>query len=668
MKWRPVAALTLLAALTAGSASAVTPGLVETTGGPVQGTIDLPTGVWQFNGVRYAAPPVGALRFARPQPPPQHADTLLANSFPPACPQFVSLIQSACGNGAPVGAPAGQEDCLALNLSTPVSSWPPAPALPVMIFIHGGSFVTGCAAEPVSKSTLLAQSGNAVVVSIQYRLGLLGFMATEELAGEDPDGSAGNWAILDMIAAIRWVKENAAAFGGDPENITVFGESAGAVGVCSLLASPLADGLFQHAIMESGNCQTATPLRTTAGSPIDGSTGVQKGAAVAETLGCATPGPDRLECLRDVTPGQILGVQATLGGIISGGGFSPTLDGHVLTERPLVLLQQDGARGRDVIVGSNDNEMSIFTLDAALMNAIIADYDQSVRDALGDGFADVLLPLYPGATGPINVLIYRLLLGELYFNCPALDVAEAISAAGDDAYLYHFTQKPFSPLLFINLLGSFHALELFYVYGRLDLLSAFFIFPDANDSLLSAQMMTAWTSFAATGAPTALPPWPAFDPGDPLHFVFNAAVMNKVQNNFRDGRCVSLLDAILSVDPDRDLVGSSEDNCPDFVNSDQADGDGDGIGDACETDLDDDGVENNADQCPATPPGTLVDEAGCGALQVLERECETPSWASHGRYVSCVAKVSDDAWRKGLLTKKERDAIVRQAARSGKFK
>jgi hypothetical protein len=127
-------------------------------------------------------------------------------------------------------------------------------------------------------------NGNVLVVTIQYLLGLLGFLATEELSQEDTDGSAGNWGMLDMLEAIKWVKRNAAAFGGDPENITVFGESAGGIGVCALLASPLSEGLFQHAIIESGNCQTATPLRTTPGSPIDGSTGVQKGAAVAQPL------------------------------------------------------------------------------------------------------------------------------------------------------------------------------------------------------------------------------------------------------------------------------------------------------------------------------------------------------------------------------------------------
>src|SRR3990172_7311374 len=130
MTCRTISILALLALLAAGSASAQTPGMVETTEGPVQGTFDVPTGVWQFKGIPYAAPPVGALRFARPHPPAPHVDTLLANSFPPACPQIVSLIQTACGNGAGVGQPAGQEDCLALNVSTPVTSWPPAPALP----------------------------------------------------------------------------------------------------------------------------------------------------------------------------------------------------------------------------------------------------------------------------------------------------------------------------------------------------------------------------------------------------------------------------------------------------------------------------------------------------------------------------------------------------------
>jgi para-nitrobenzyl esterase len=664
MPLRTVLLLALLAALPAGTASAQ--GLVQTTEGPVQGTADEATGVWQFKGIPYAAPPVGDLRFARPQAPDPHASTLLADTYPHACPQFVSQIQAACGEGVGIGLPAGNEDCLYLNVFSPVASWPPAPTLPVMIFIHGGSFVTGCTAEGVTNGPRLSRNGNAIVVTIQYRLGLLGFLGSDELSAEDPDGSSGNWALFDMIEAIRWVKNNAAAFGGDPGNITVFGESAGAVGVCALLASPLTDGLFQRAIMESGNCQTATPLRTTPGSPIDGTTGVQQGASVAEHLGCTTPGAARLECLRGASRDAILAEQATLGSIIEGAGFSPAIDGHVLEERPLIVLQQKGAQGRDVIVGSNGDEMSIFTLDQALIDAVVADYDQAVRDALGDDFADVLLPLYPGATGPLNLLIYRQLLGELFFNCPTVDVARAVSGMGDDAFLYHFTQRPFTAVPFIQLLGSFHALELFYVFGNLELLGNFLIFPDASDMLLSAQMQTAWSTFAATGAPDTSPAWPGFDPLDPRHFVWNATVLDKVQGNFLNGRCESLTAAVLSVDQDRDLVVDAEDNCPDIPNSTQFDVDGNGAGDACETDQDGDGVGNALDRCPGTAPAVAVDAEGCSAVQLLA-VCEQGR-RSHGRYVNCVANVSREAYRAGLITKKERDAFVKDAARSDKFK
>ena len=668
MTWRLMSVLALLAALAAGSAFAQTPGLVQTTEGPVEGTLDASMGVWQFRGIPYAAPPVGALRYARPHPPAQHADPLIADSFPPACPQTVSLIQTACGNGAGVGQPAGQEDCLALNVSTPISSWPPSPALPVMIFIHGGSFVTGCTAEPLSNSLRLSQNGNVVVVTIQYRLGLLGFLATEELSKEDPHGSAGNWGILDMIEAIKWVKSNAAAFGGDPENITVFGESAGGVAVCALLASPLTEGLFQHAIIESGNCQAATPLRTTPGSPIDGSTGVQKGAAAAESLGCTTPGMDRLACLRGVTQGAILDLQSTLGSIIEGSGFSPAIDGYVLKERPLLVLDEVGARGRDVIIGSNEDEMSLFTMDIDLVAAVQSNYPQAVRDALGDPLADVLLPLYPGVGGPLDLFVYRQMLGDLFFNCPALDAAGALSSTGDNAYLYHFSQRPFTTSPGVGFLGTFHALELFYVFENLDLLSNFLIFPDANDMLLSAQMQTAWSSFAATGMPATSPAWPTFNPVDQQYFVFDSTAMNQVQDFFRFGRCAPLNQAILSIDQDRDLVDNDEDNCPSLANSDQFDVDGDGAGDGCDPDVDGDGIGNDKDRCPATPLHAAVNKGGCSALQLLQVVCEDRNWPNHGLYVLCVTAVSQGSYRAGLLSKQERNHLIIEAARSDKFK
>jgi para-nitrobenzyl esterase len=714
MTWRAISVLFLLTVLAAGPASAQTPGVVETTEGPVEGTFDAPTGVWQFKGIPYAAPPIGALRFARPHPPAPHADTLLANSFPPACPQIVSEIQPACGNGVGVGQPAGEEDCLALNVFTPISSWPPAPTLPVMIFIHGGSFVTGCSAEPISNGLNLSENGNVVVVTIQYRLGPFGFLATEELASEDPNGSAGNWGMLDMVEAIRWVKRNAAAFGGDPENITVFGESAGGISVCALLASPLTEGLFQHAIMESGNCQTGTPLRTTPGSAVDGSTAVQRGAAAAESLGCTTPGTDRLNCLRGATRDAILNLESSFGDIFEGGGFSPTIDGYFLKERPLLVLNQVGAQGRDVIVGSNEDEMSLFTTDVDLINAIFADYPQAVRDTLGDQLANLLLPLYPGTGTFFDLFIYRAMLGDLFFNCPALDAAGALSSTGDNVHLYHFSQRPFSSQLFIQLLGTFHSLELFYVFGNLDLLYDIYIVPDAGDSMLSAQMQAAWSSLAATGTPATSPAWPAFNPVDQQYFVFNSTVTDPVQNNFREGRCAPLLQALLSIDQDRDLVDNDVDNCPYAANSDQfdvdADGvgdvcdncptvansdqvdtdddgvgdacdncptvgnpdqvdtDGDGTGDACDPDIDGDGVVNDADRCAATPLGAAVDSAGCSALQLLDVTCEQGNWPNHGRYVRCVVRVSKRAYRAGLLSQEERIRIIIEAARSDKFR
>jgi para-nitrobenzyl esterase len=569
-------------------------GLVDTTEGSVQGVQDPVTQVWEFRGLPYAAPPTGELRFARPQSSELRGGTLLADTFAPACPQIVSALQTECGGGAPAGSFGGDEDCLALNVFTPVDSWPPLPDRPVMFFIHGGAFTAGCAG---SSDVALPDSGDVVLVTIQYRLGALGFAGTEEMAAEDPEGSAGNWGILDMVRALEWVQQNIAAFGGDPDNVTIFGESAGGVAICALLASPLTEGLFERGIIESGNCQIGRPLSTTPGSPIDGTTEVQVGAELAEVLGCTTPGPDRLDCLRAASPEEILTAGEQLD------TNSATLDGHVLEERPLIVFQQQGARGHEVMVGSNRDEYTVFVnLDGDRVAAITADYEQAVRDELGDALAEAFLPLYPApADSSQNVATYNLLMGELSFNCPTLDVAEALAPNGSDTYVYHFTQQPFNPVPFLVDLGSFHALELFYVFGRLENLSSLFFFPAAADYTLSDQMQNAWTSFATTGVPATRPAWPAYDPNAPEHYEFNAALMNPVLSVYRGGRCELLREAILSLDSDRDFVGNEDDNCPQLANSAQLDADGDGVGDLC-------------DNCPVTPNPDQADSGGVGSL------------------------------------------------------
>lgn len=620
--------LLLLSCLVAAPAAAQD-GLVETTEGPLQGVRDAASGVWEFRGVHFAAAPTGERRFARPAAASAHVDVWLADTNPPACPQPAGGLGASCG--PPAGLHVGSEDCLALNVATPVQVWPPEPTRPVMLFIHGGAFTTGCISSDLTDGSELAARGDVVVVNTQYRLGLLGFLATEGLAAEDPEGSAGNWAIHDQIAALRWVRENAAAFGGDPANVTVFGESAGGVAVCVLLASPLSDGLFERGIIESGNCQTATPLRTTPGSPIDGQTAVDRGHGIAEAVGCPLDADGANQCLRETPVAALMQVQATLGGALSN-GFNATIDGVVLEERPLIAFEAGAADGRPVIIGSNRDEMSVFVnFDAAAVAAINADYEAAVRAALGDVLADLLLPSYPAPADPAdNLAAYNTLLGELTFNCPTLDAARSLERGGSTSYLYHFIQRPQTAFDIVRNLGSFHSLELWYVFGHTSQLNNVFIQPALRDVGLSNRIMRAWLGFAASGVPATNPAWPEFSDDAVRHYAFFQLFVppffSPVFSGYRNGHCTAIDAAIAQIDPDRDFVGDAVDNCPGLPNSSQLDEDFDGVGDAC-------------DNCPWAANPDQADTGGLASFPDGDRAGNAPD--GRGNACQC-GDVTDD--------------------------
>lgn len=618
-------------------------GRVETRAGPVQGVLGTDGETWEFRGIPYAVPPLAELRFARPRPAPAHSETFAADTFPEACSQPASTLPDACHGSAAAGTPVGSEDCLALN----VFARDPAGASgrPVMVWIHGGAFENGCARR---SELAMTQAADVVLVAIQYRLGLLGFMGTAGMVGEDPDGSAGNLGMLDMILALEWVRDNAAVFGGDPDNVTIFGESAGAVAVCGLLVSPLADGLFDRAIMESGNCQVARPLRTTPGSAVEGTTEVEVSIEIADALGCAKPDGDTLQCLRELPASAFSELQPDLGSL-GLGGIQYTIDGYVLPERPLVLFREEGARGRPIIIGSNRDEQTAFSnFDAALVAAVNADYEQAVRDVFGEA-ADALLGLYPApANSSGNLDQYNLLLGEARFNCPTLDVVEAFAERGDDAYLYHFTQTVFSPIPQLAALGSFHALELSYVFGRVLELSGFFQ-PTAEDVVLSGQMIEAWTRFATTGAPPVDLAWPAYDPAAPRHVEWSTTVSDPIQSVFRGDRCAALNALIESLDGDRDFVGNDDDNCPELANSDQFDSDLDGVGDRC-------------DACPASVLGPTLRLGDCDTG--VANAVSVDGCAVADRFAAC-SRLADRSWRGRVAERACAHEAAAELARDG---
>ena len=266
------------------AAGAAEPGLVPTSSGWVRGsTTD--TGTWSFRGIPYAAAPVGDLRFRPPAPAACAPTEIAATDFGAMCPQFEGEEE-----GIATGRIVGDEDCLTLNVWTPPDYGERTSALPVLFFIHGGGNTAGSSSKRVGGQAMydgerLAASNEAVVVTINYRLGPLGYLTLPSLAAESEHASAGNYGLLDQIAALAWVRDNIGAFGGDPARVLVFGESGGAVDTCMMVATPLAAGLFSAALMESGACAAQS-----------GAERQSQGAELAAAAGC--DGADEVACLR----------------------------------------------------------------------------------------------------------------------------------------------------------------------------------------------------------------------------------------------------------------------------------------------------------------------------------------------------------------------------------
>src|SRR4051812_20433483 len=289
--------------------------IVETTAGRVAGTIEDSLAV--FKGIPYAAPPVGPLRFRPPQPIEPWTPEQGATEYGPWAPQEPSALTALFGTGTVTQS----EDCLTLNVWTPAVD---DARRPVMVWIHGGAFVTGAGSFALYEGHRLAARGDVVVVTVNYRLGVLGFAAHPALR-DDESGAAGNWGLLDQIAALRWVQENIANFGGDPANVTIFGESAGSMSVSTLLGTPMAAGLFRRAITQSGGA---------VGAPMEAA--VLTTEMVTQELGL-----DSVAVLRAAPVDRILAAQAAVAksvAIANGPPFVPAIDGAVLPEPPLAAV------------------------------------------------------------------------------------------------------------------------------------------------------------------------------------------------------------------------------------------------------------------------------------------------------------------------------------------
>jgi para-nitrobenzyl esterase len=452
-----------------GAGQTPAPGRVVLDTGAVAGAAD--GDVWVYRGIPYAAPPVGELRFRPPAAAACWDGVRDATAFGPVCPQL-----DASGNAI------GEEDCLTVN----VWAKDGAAGAPVLVFIHGGGNVEGEGSSPVYDGTALADGG-AVVVTLNYRLGALGTLAHAALSAEQ-GGASGNWGNLDQIAALAWVQQNIAAFGGDPARVLLFGESAGGRHVCTLLASPLAKGLFAAALMESGSCEALKPLATVESF----------GASWAQAAGCGAAA-DVPACLRGLDLATVMATLPESASVIEGNDYQSNVDGHVLLELPIDAFATDHGSHVPFVLGTNADE----TAKAAPAITSEAQYQALVESQFPPAAASAILAEYPASAYATPRRAYIALSSDVRFICPARRFARAAAAAGLPTWRYVFARAP-------TLLGAPHGLELLYVFGSFATEPSYT--PTASDLALSAAMQGGWTAMAASGDPGVVGgvDWPAY--------------------------------------------------------------------------------------------------------------------------------------------------------------
>jgi len=470
--------------------------LVETKYGKLRGHVR--DGHLAFLGVPYARPPIGALRFSAPADPEPWSQVRDALEFGAAAPQDPLAAPGFRAEGPE------SEDCLYLNVYTPALD---RGARPVLFWIHGGGFSHGSGSQPSYDGGPLALRGDVVVVSIHYRLGALGYLYLGGHGG-DAWGASANAGQLDQIAALRWVRENVAAFGGDPDRVTIFGESAGAVAVSTLLAMPQAQGLFSKAIAQSG---TANRLGDTHyASAIT--------RAYLERLGIADASPERL---RAASVESLLRAQGPRGPL------SPVIDGDSLPERPLARVRRGAVREIPLLVGTNRDEQKLY-VSVPRQRIDDSELERQVRALLPARVADQaahVVSVYrksrserglPSSTHDILDAVQT----ASRFRIPATRLCEAQAAHQPQTYLYQFDWE--SPAR-RGELGACHGLEVPFVWGTVGQNGNprfTGVGPEADQ--LAANMMDAWIAFAKTGDPShsGIGAWPAYSAAERATMIF----------------------------------------------------------------------------------------------------------------------------------------------------
>ncbi|WP_158230481.1 carboxylesterase/lipase family protein [Pseudofrankia asymbiotica] len=436
-----------------------------------------------FQGIPYAAPPVGPLRWKSPAPVAAWTGTRQATRPGSSCPQASGELGSV---------PSNNEDCLYLNVTTPKTI---TGKLPVMVFIHGGGFTSGSGSmyDPAP----LVDRGKVIVVTLNYRLGVFGFLGLPQLSAEGGAHKSGLYGIEDQQAALRWVRANATAFGGDARNVTVFGESAGAGSACVQFVSPTAKGLFDKAMAQSGCNLAATSL----------SQGEARGTALTQAVGCTTG--DVVACLRGKSVDELMARQAA--GLAS--GFAPLYGGAALPDTVANLLARGSFARVPLLQGSNHDEGRIFVGTGALGTITAANYKQVIQ-LLWPWAADAVVAQYPLTAYPSPALAVATVLGDSQFSCRALRASE-LASSKTKVYQYEFndTAAPsLAPPVDGFPFGVTHGVELYYLFnlGAPPL--------NATQQASANRLIDYWTAFAKRGDPNSLfqPYWPAFSPGSKI--------------------------------------------------------------------------------------------------------------------------------------------------------
>jgi para-nitrobenzyl esterase len=462
---------------------------VSTPDGVLEGVISADGKVRTFKGIPYAAPPVGNLRWKAPQPVQPWTGVRKASEYGPRCMQARIFDDMVFHDAGP------SEDCLHLNLWMPAE--PATRKLPVMVWIHGGGFVAGASSEPRQDGGNLSKCG-VLVVSMNYRMGIFGFFSHPELDKESGHDASGNYGLLDQVAALQWVKKNIALFGGDPENVTIFGESAGSFSVSALMASPLAQGLFQRAIGESG-AYFGTTLQL-----------VPREASEKSYLEFAQNalGATSLEALRAKPATELLETSTKQHKV----EFEPNIDGYFLPEDVYATYAKGKQSHVSLLAGWNADEgdyHSFFEKDEP--NA--KNYAAHAKAAFGDKAA-AFLKAYPGETDAEAKRSAQDLTGDQFIAYSTWKWIEMHQATAHvPIYRYQFDQAPPAADGSAGPRGAYHSAEIEFVFN---VLSSKPLPWSPADRKLSDLMSIYWSNFAKTGNPNGpgLPQWPAFGKAD----------------------------------------------------------------------------------------------------------------------------------------------------------